>query len=254
MNFTVLTLFPEMFSLLDAGGIIKRSLESALISIETMDIRDFATDRHRTADDRPYGGGAGMVMKPEPLAGAIGKAKKAHPEACVVLLTPQGRLFDQGMARYLAGFPSLILVCGRYEGIDERICQDLVDQDLSIGDYVLTGGELAAMVVIDAVSRMIPGALGNVQSAQEDSFSTGLIKHPQYTRPRSFENSQVPEILLSGNHEAIRQWRRQASIIRTFLKRPDLLLDMALTSEDVGFLKQLQRDIQVLIERHTAAS
>ena len=254
MNFTILTLFPEMFSLLDVGGIVKRSVENELISIEPMDIRDFTADRHRTADDRPFGGGAGMVMKPEPLAGAIEKAREEHPAACVVLLTPQGRLFDHGMARYLAGFSSLILVCGRYEGIDERICQDLVDHDLSIGDYVLTGGELAAMVVIDAVSRLIPGALGNEQSAQEDSFSTGLIKHPQYTRPRTFKKSEVPEVLLSGNHEAIRQWRRQASIIRTFLKRPDLLLDLPLTPEDVGFLKRLRQDIKALIDKHTAAS
>jgi tRNA (guanine37-N1)-methyltransferase len=254
MNFTVLTLFPEMFSVLDVGGIIKRSVDKQLISIKTMDIRDFATDRHGSADDRPFGGGAGMVMKPEPLARAIGEAKKQYPNAQVVLLSPQGRLFDHGMAGYLADLSSLILVCGRYEGIDERICQDLVDQDLSIGDYVLTGGELAAMVVIDAVSRLIPGALGNKESAREDSFSTGLIKYPQYTRPRAFENREVPEVLLSGNHEAIRQWRRQASIIRTFLKRPDLLWSMPLTSEDVAFLKKLQQDIDLLIDRHTAAS
>lgn len=250
----VLTLFPEMFSVLDVGGIIKRSVDKQLISIKTMDIRDFATDRHGSADDRPFGGGAGMVMKPEPLARAIGEAKKQYPDARVVLLSPQGRLFDHGMAGYLADLSSLILVCGRYEGIDERICQDLVDQDLSIGDYVLTGGELAAMVVIDAVSRLIPGALGNKESAREDSFSTGLIKYPQYTRPRAFENREVPEVLLSGNHEAIRQWRRQASIIRTFLKRPDLLWAMPLTSEDVEFLKKLQQDIDLLIDRHTAAS
>jgi tRNA (guanine37-N1)-methyltransferase len=254
MDFTVLTLFPEMFSLLDVGGIVKRSVDSALISIEPVDIRGFTTDRHRTVDDRPYGGGAGMVMKPEPLAGAIRRAKKKHTDACVVLLSPQGRLFDHGMAQHLAGLSNLILICGRYEGVDERICQELVDEELSIGDFVLTGGELAAMVVIDAVSRLLPGALGNEQSAQEDSFSTGLIKHPQYTRPRSFEQSQVPEVLLSGNHEAIRQWRRQASIIRTFLKRPDLLSDLPLTSEDVGFLKKLQRDIEALIDRHSATS
>ena len=254
MNFTVLTLFPEMFSLLDVGGIIKRSLESKLISIDPMDIRDFATDRHRTVDDRPYGGGCGMVMKPEPLAGAIRQAKGKDPEAGVILLTPQGRLFDHQRAQHLAGLSSLILICGRYEGIDERICQDLVDEELSIGDYVLSGGELAAMVVIDAVSRLIPGALGNEESAQEDSFSTGLIKHPQYTRPRDFEQSQVPEVLLSGNHEAIRRWRRQTSIIRTFLKRPDLLSDMPLSLEDVAFLKKLKRDIERLIDRHSAIS
>jgi tRNA (guanine37-N1)-methyltransferase len=254
MNFTVLTLFPEMFSLLDVGGIVKRSVEKGLISIEPVDIRDFTNNNHRTVDDRPYGGGAGMVMKPEPLAGAIRQAKKKHEDAPVVLLTPQGRLFDHKMARQLAGFADLILVCGRYEGIDERVCQELVDDELSIGDFVLTGGELAAMVVIDAVSRLIPGALGNAQSALEDSFSDGLIKHPQYTRPRSFEQSDVPETLLSGNHEEIRQWRRQASIVRTFLKRPDLLADMSLTAEDVGYLKKLQRDIEALIARHTPTS
>ena len=254
MNFTVLTLFPEMFSLLDVGGIIKRSLENKLISIDPIDIRDFATDRHRTVDDRPYGGGCGMVMKPEPLAGAIGKAKEKDPGAGVILLTPQGRLFDHQMAQHLAGLSSLILICGRYEGVDERICLDLVDEELSIGDYVLSGGELAAMVVIDAVSRLIPGALGNEESAQQDSFSMGLIKHPQYTRPRDFERSQVPEVLLSGNHEAIKQWRRQTSIIRTFLKRPDLLSDIPLSLEDVAFLKKLKRDIERLINKHLATS
>ena len=151
----------------------------------------------------------------------------------------------------MAGFAGLILICGRYEGIDERICQDLVDEELSIGDYVLTGGELAAMVVIDTVNRLIPGALGNEESADEDSFSTGLLKHPQYTRPRSFEEAQVPDVLVSGNHEAIRQWRRQASVTRTFLKRPDLLLDQPLTSEDVKYLKRLHQDIEAIIEKHS---
>jgi tRNA (guanine37-N1)-methyltransferase len=252
MKFTVLTLFPEMFSLLQVGGIIGRSVEKNRISIETVDIRSFATDRHRTVDDRPHGGGCGMVMKPEPLAGAIRHAKENHPEACTVLLTPQGRLFDNGVARQLAERSGLILVCGRYEGIDERICQDFVDEELSIGDYVLTGGELAAMVVIDTVTRLLPGTLGNEQSAEEDSFSTGLLEYPQYTRPRSFDGSQVPDVLLSGDHGAIRKWRRQASVIRTFLKRPDLLLDMSLTSEDVAFLKELRQDIQAIIEKHSA--
>jgi len=251
MNFTVLTLFPEMFSALQVGGIVKRSVESHRISIETIDIRDFASDRHRTVDDRPYGGGCGMVMKPEPMAEAIRHARGKYPEAHTVLLTPQGSLLDHGLARELAGFAGLILICGRYEGIDERICQDLVDEELSIGDYVLTGGELAAMVVIDTVSRLIPGALGNEQSADEDSFSTGLLKHPQYTRPRSFEKAQVPDVLVSGNHEAIRQWRRQASVARTFLKRPDLLLDQPLTSEDVKYLKKLHQDIEAVIEKHS---
>ncbi|MDY6952007.1 MAG: tRNA (guanosine(37)-N1)-methyltransferase TrmD, partial [Thermodesulfobacteriota bacterium] len=170
MDFTVLTLFPEMFASLVVGGIIKRSVENKRISIETVDIRDFASDRHRTVDDRPYGGGCGMVMKPEPLAGAIGHAKERHPEAVTLLLTPQGRLFDQGVARDLAaGCRGLILICGRYEGVDERVRENLVDEELSVGDFVLTGGELAAMVVIDAVSRLLPGVLGNETSAEEES-------------------------------------------------------------------------------------
>ncbi len=254
MYFTVLTLFPEMFSALLAGGIIKRSVESHRISIETIDIRDFSTDRHHTVDDRPYGGGCGMVMKPEPLAGAIRHARGKHPGANTILLTPQGRLFDHGVARELAECTELILVCGRYEGVDERISSDLVDEELSIGDYVLTGGELAAMVVIDAVSRLLPGTLGNINSAQEDSFSTGMLKNPQYTRPRVFEGVEVPEVLLSGNHEAIRQWRRQTSLIQTFLKRGDLLLDQPLTSGDIEFLHKLHQDIETIIEKHSTTS
>ncbi len=254
MNFTALTLFPEMFSALLVGGITKRSVESQHISIETIDIRDFAHDRHRTTDDRPYGGGCGMVMKPEPLAAAIRHAKGMHPEAYTFLLTPQGRLFDQGLAEELAGCSGVTLVCGRYEGVDERICQEMIDDELSIGDYVLSGGELAAMVVIDAVCRLLPGALGNEQSAEEDSFSTGLLEYPQYTRPRSFEGVQVPDILLSGNHGAIKQWRRQTSLVRTFLKRPDLLLDQPLAPGDMEYLEKLHQDIETIIEKHSAVS
>jgi tRNA (guanine37-N1)-methyltransferase len=251
MDFTVLTLFPEMFASLLAGGIIKRSVENKRISIETMDIRHFASNRHRTVDDRPYGGGCGMVMKPEPLAGAIRHAKERHSAAFTLLLTPQGRLFDQALARELSGCSGLILICGRYEGVDERIRQEMVDEELSVGDYVLTGGELAAMVVIDAVSRLLPGVLGNEGSAQEESFSTGLLEYPQYTRPSSFEGRQVPETLLSGDHGAIRKWRQEASLIRTFLKRPDLLLDLPLTSEDMKVLEQLQEKLQTIIEKHS---
>ncbi|MCD6138557.1 MAG: tRNA (guanosine(37)-N1)-methyltransferase TrmD [Deltaproteobacteria bacterium] len=253
LTFTVLTLFPEMFSALLLGGIIKRAVESKCIAIETVDIRNFATNRHRTVDDRPYGGGCGMVMKPEPLARAIRHAKQRHPESHTVLLTPQGRLFDQRVARRVAQYTGLVLICGRYEGVDERICL-LVDEELSIGDYVLTGGEIAAMVVIDVVSRLIPGVLGNVRSADEESFSSGLLEYPQYTRPRSFEEAQVPDILLSGNHLAIKQWRRQVSLARTLAKRPDLLFRESLTPEDIEFLKKLHRDIEAIIERHMQAS
>lgn len=254
MNFTVLTIFPEMFSVLLVGGIVKRAIEGEYISVEPINIRDFAKDRHRTVDDRPYGGGAGMVMKPEPAAEAIRQARKKHPESYTLLLTPQGRRFDQQVAQELAGCSGLILVCGRYEGIDERVREHLVDDELSIGDYVLTGGELAAMVVIDAVSRLIPGTLGSEDSAQDDSFSTGLLEHPQYTRPRSFEGADVPDVLLSGNHGAVKEWRRQASLVRTMLNRPDLLMDQPLTRSDMEFMKRLQKDIKTIIGRHSTGS
>jgi tRNA (guanine37-N1)-methyltransferase len=254
MQFTVLTLFPEMFSALLAGGIVKKAIECRNLSVDLINIRDFAKDRHRTVDDRPYGGGCGMVMNPEPIAEAIRRAREKYPEAYTLLLTPQGRLFDQRMAQELAGCAGLILVCGRYEGIDERIREHLVDDELSIGDYVLTGGELAAMVVIDTVARLIPGTLGSEHSAQEDSFSTGLLEYPQYTRPRSFEEANVPEVLLSGDHGAIRQWRRQASLIQTVLKRPDLLMDQALTAGDIEFMQKLQHDIKTIIGKHSTAS
>ncbi len=254
MNFTVLTIFPEMFSALLVGGIVKRAIEGEYISVEPINIRDFAKDRHRTVDDRPYGGGCGMVMKPEPVAEAIRQARKKHPESYTLLLTPQGRRFDQQVAQELAGCSGLILVCGRYEGIDERVREHLVDDELSIGDYVLTGGELAAMVVIDAVSRLIPGTLGSEDSAQEDSFSTGLLEHPQYTRPRSFEGADVPDVLLSGNHGAVKEWRRQASLVRTMLNRPDLLMDQPLTKSDMEFMKRLQEDIKTIIGRHSTGS
>ncbi|MEE9401846.1 MAG: tRNA (guanosine(37)-N1)-methyltransferase TrmD [Desulfobacteria bacterium] len=254
MNFTVLTIFPEMFSALLVGGIVKRAIEGEYISVEPINIRDFAKDRHRTVDDRPYGGGSGMVMKPEPAAEAIRQARKKHPKSYTLLLTPQGRRFDQQVAQELAGCSGLILVCGRYEGIDERVREHLVDDELSIGDYVLTGGELAAMVVIDAVSRLIPGTLGSEDSAQEDSFSTGLLEHPQYTRPRSFEGADVPDVLLSGNHGAVKEWRRQASLVRTMLNRPDLLMDQPLTRSDMEFMKRLQKDIKTIIGRHSTGS
>jgi tRNA (guanine37-N1)-methyltransferase len=268
MNFTVLTIFPEMFSALLVGGIVRRAIEDEYISVEPIDIREFTNDRHRTVDDRPYGGGSGMVMKPEPAAEAIRQARKKHPESYTLLLTPrkkhpesytllltpQGRRFDQQVAQKLAGCKGLILVCGRYEGIDERVREHLVDDEISIGDYVLTGGELAAMVVIDAVSRLIPGTLGSEDSAQEDSFSTGLLEHPQYTRPRSFEGADVPDVLLSGNHGAVKEWRRQASLLRTVLNRPDLLREHRLSKGDMEFMKKLQKDIKTIIGKHSTGS
>ena len=251
MNFTVLTIFPEMFSALLVGGIVKRAIESDHVSVDPIDIRGFATDQHRTVDDRPYGGGCGMVMKPEPVAEAIRYARQKDPEAHTLLLTPQGRPFDQSVAQELARYAGLILVCGRYEGVDERVREHLVDDDLSIGDYVLTGGELAAMVVVDAVTRLVPGTLGGEDSAKEDSFSTGLLEHPQYTRPKSFEGVDVPDVLLSGDHGAVKRWRRQASLVRTMINRPDLLVDQPLSRSDLEFIEKLQKDIKTLIGKYS---
>ena len=251
MTFTVLTIFPEMFSALLAGGIVKRAIEVEFVSVESINIRDFAKDTHRTVDDRPYGGGSGMVMKPEPMAEAIRVARKRHPDAKTLLLTPQGRRFNQAVAQEIAGYPGVVLVCGRYEGVDERVREHLVDDEVSIGDYVLTGGELAAMVIIDAVSRLIPGTLGSEDSAQEDSFSEGLLEYPQYTRPNSFEGADVPGVLLSGNHGAVKEWRRRSSLVRTVLNRPDLLMDHPLTPDDMAYMKKLQQDIETIIDKNS---
>lgn len=247
MNFTVLTIFPEMFKLFRAHGIIKRAIERNKISVSTINIRDFAEGRHQATDDRPYGGGCGMVMKPEPLAGAIRSAQKKSPDFITIHLTPQGRVFNQKVAQQFALYDGLILVCGRYEGIDERICQDFIDDEISIGDYVLTGGELASMVLIDAVTRLIPGVLGGVDSAEKDSFSDDLLEHAQYTRPRTFEDKNVPEVLLSGNHKKIEEWKLETSLIRTFLKRKDLLKNRLLTEQEIEILKKWCLDIEKII-------
>ncbi len=249
MKFAVLTIFPEMVAPFAAHGIVRRAVESGRVSISVIDIREFAAGRHRVTDDRPYGGGCGMVMKPEPLATAVRAARKQMPEALTVHLTPQGRPFDQDLARQLAREKGLVLVCGRYEGVDERICQDFVDVEISIGDYVLTGGELAAMVVMDAVIRLIPGTLGHEDSAEQDSFCDGLLEHGHYTRPSRFEGHGVPEVLLSGNHAEIRRWRQESALIRTFLKRPDLLAQRPLSDAETAILKRWCRDIERLLQR-----
>jgi tRNA (guanine37-N1)-methyltransferase len=201
-------------------------------------------------DDRPFGGGSGMVMKPEPLAAAIRATSQTMNGAKTVLLTPQGRIFDQQMARELASFEGLILVCGRYEGVDERICHDLIDYEISIGDYVLTGGELAAMVLMDAVTRLIPGALGGEDAAEKDSFSDGLLEHAHYTRPRIFEGRAVPEVLLSGHHQEIENWRLESSVMRTLLKRPDLLQNKDLTPQERQILKNWRWAIEKILGSH----
>ncbi len=247
MNFAVLTIFPEMIVSFLGFGIVRRAVERGLITVDALDIRDFAEGRHRVTDDRPYGGGCGMLMKPEPLSSAIHAAKCRMPSARVVLLSPQGRSFDQNMARALSTEAQLILVCGRYEGVDERIILDQIDEEISIGDYVLTGGELAAAAVIDAVTRFIPGALGGEGSAERDSFEEGLLGHAQYTRPPAFRGEDVPEVLLAGNHREIETWRLESSLIRTLLKRPDLLKKKALNDREIGILKKWCRTIEEII-------
>ncbi len=247
MDFVVLTIFPEMINPFLDHGIIRRAVERDIISAKSIDIRAFAKGKHRITDDRPYGGGCGMVMKPEPLAEAVQAAKKEVPSAKTIYLSPQGRAFDRDMARQFARFEGMILICGRYEGVDERICSEFVDFEVSIGDYVLTGGELAAMVVIDAVTRLIPGALGGEASAQNDSFEGGLIEHAHFTRPPVFNKDAVPEVLLSGNHGAIEKWRFETSLIRTFLKRPDLLKDRDLSEREIEILRKWCIDIEKII-------
>lgn len=238
MDFTVLTLFPELLGTFFEHGMISRGIEKNLITGQCSNIRDFSTDRHNTVDDRPYGGGSGMIMQPGPLKAAILSAKERKPNSRVVLMTPQGTRFTQAKAQELAsGKKGLIFVCGRYEGIDERIYSTLVDEEISIGDYVMTGGELASMVIIDAVSRLIPGVLGSPESSKSDSFTDDRLEYAQYTRPEDFEDLKVPGVLLSGNHEKIRAWREKSSLQRTFLKRPDLFEKNRLSKQEKKILK-----------------
>jgi len=219
----VVTLFPEMFAAVTRHGITGKAVSDGLLDVRTFDPREWAHDRHRSVDDKPYGGGPGMVMKVEPVRSAIVAARAALPTARVIYLSPQGRRLDQAGVMELVARQELILLAGRYEGIDERVMARDVDEEWSIGDYVLSGGELAAMVIIDAVCRLLPEALGDPASAQADSFFAGLLDHPHYTRPEVVGDQRVPDVLLSGNHEEIRRWRRQQAIGRTHLRRPDLL-------------------------------
>ncbi len=248
MKFTVLTIFPEMFNSFWDYGIIKKAIAENYIYASAINIRDFAKDKHKTTDDRPFGGGCGMVMKPEPLANAIRTAKEINPGSRTILLSPQGNIFNQKLAIGLAESNGLNLVCGRYEGIDERICCNFIDDEISLGDYVLMGGELGAMVIIEAVTRLIPGVLGSPDSALQDSFSGRLLDYCHYTRPRDFEGSKVPEVLLSGNHKDIDTWRLEASLIRTFLKRPDLIENKPLSNQENEILKKWCRDIENIIQ------
>lgn len=238
IEITTLSLFPQMFDALQ-HGVTARAVSTKQLSLAHWQLRDFANDKHQTVDDRPYGGGPGMVMMAEPLKKAIIAAKAASPEKSkVIYLCPTGQPLKQAKLEQLVQQPGLILLAGRYEGIDQRIVNNMVDEQLSIGDYVLTGGELAAMVVIDALSRLLPGVLGNPDSAVEDSFVSGLLDYPHYTRPETFENQNVPEVLLTGNHPAIKRWRLQQALGTTWLKRPDMLEKYSLTALEKELLTE----------------
>jgi tRNA (guanine37-N1)-methyltransferase len=240
MKFDILTLFPAMFEGPLTESILKRAADKGLIEVMLHNIRDYAFDRHSVTDDSPYGGGAGMVMKVEPLAACIEQVKAGRPKARVILTTPRGRSFNHAVAEELSREEGLIIICGRYEGVDERVRELFVDDEISIGDFVLTGGEMAAMVIVDAVSRFVPAVLGSDESATNDSFSDGLLEYPQYTRPAEFRGLQVPEVLLSGNHLEIARWRRRQSLRRTALTRPDLLEVAQLSASDWKYLEEFR--------------
>lgn len=244
MRFDILTLFPEMFDSPLNQSILKRAREQGLISIAIYNIRDYATDKHRITDDTPYGGGGGMVMKPEPIFHAVEAilGDDLGGSVPVILLSPQGRLLTQKVARELAAHSRILLICGRYEGVDERVREFLVDDEISVGDFVLTGGEIPAMIIVDAVSRLVPGVLGDPTATLKDSHAQGLLEHPQYTRPPIFRGHAIPEALLSGHHAEIAHWRRRQALRRTYERRPDLLQKTELTEEDLDYLESLKRE------------
>lgn len=246
-RYDVITLFPEMFTALTGSGITRRARDRGLYEIAFHNPRDFTTDPHRTVDDRPYGGGPGMVMLAEPLVQSIRQARAAQLAACgqqghVIYLSPQGRRLDQAGVLELAQHPGLILLCGRYEGVDQRLIDREVDTEVSLGDFVLSGGELPAMVLLDAIVRQLPGALNDADSAQEDSFADGLLDCPHYTRPEIYEDVRVPDVLLSGNHAAIRRWRLKQALGRTWLRRPDLLATRTLSKTELNLLEEFRQE------------
>ncbi len=245
MRFHVLTIFPDMFDSPFAEGIVRRGIDKGLIELRAHDIREYTHDRHRSTDDYTFGGGPGMLMKPGPLFEGVEAIKTNHEvsaDAPVILLTPQGKRLNQPVVeQFIEQEDDLILICGRYEGVDERVRQHLVSHEISVGDYVLSGGEIGAMVLIDAVSRLVPGVVGSMESTQDDSFTTGLLQYPQYTRPADFQDMTVPDILLSGNHAEIEKWRRRESLRRTVERRPDLLEDLSLSDDDRAFLDSLEQ-------------
>jgi tRNA (guanine37-N1)-methyltransferase len=245
VQFDVFTLFPEIFPAYLESSILQRARERKLIEVRVHNIRDYAHDRHRTTDDVPYGGGGGMVMKPEPVFEAVESILGPKPAFPIILLDPQGRVFDQAIARDLSAHERIALLCGRYEGVDERIRQKLVTDEISIGDYVLTGGEMPALILIDAVSRLLPGVLGDPDGAINDSHSAGLLEYPHYTRPPEFRGESVPEVLLSGDHLKISKWRHEQAILRTLERRPDLLQKAQLDAEDLNLIHQHGTDLKI---------
>jgi tRNA (guanine37-N1)-methyltransferase len=253
MQFDIITIFPGFFAGIFEHGVVKRAIQAGLLQVAVHDLREFTHDRHRTVDDRPFGGGEGMVLKPEPLAEAVehlglaSRAERAGQGETVILLSAQGRRFSQNVARELAQTRRVVLLCGRYEGVDERVNELVADQELSIGDYVLSGGELGAAVILDATMRLLPGVLGNDASSDNESFESstaegvgGLLDHPQYTRPAEFRGLAVPEVLSGGNHEQIRRWRREQALRKTLRNRPDLLETAELSPEERSFLRALE--------------
>ncbi|MEW6144708.1 MAG: tRNA (guanosine(37)-N1)-methyltransferase TrmD [Thermodesulfobacteriota bacterium] len=241
MKFDILTIFPEFFESPFSLGLFQKARERNIVELNAHDIRDYTEDKHRTVDDAPYGGGGGMLMKPGPIGRAIERIKNADSNSLVIMTTPGGEIFSDETARELSGYDQLVIVCGRYEGIDERVRELYVDREISIGDYVLSGGEHAAAVIVDSVSRFIPGFLGNVQSPESDSFKEWLLEYPQYTRPEDYMGRKVPDVLLSGNHQEIGEWRRKESIKRTYLGRPELLDRARLTLHDISTINDLKK-------------
>jgi tRNA (guanine37-N1)-methyltransferase len=247
MRFNILTLFPGMFDCVFGQSMMKSAIDNGIIQLSLIDIRDFTTDKHHTADDYPFGGGPGMILKPEPVFLAAESVLKDREKGSmpIILLSPQGRRFNQTIAGDLAARSEIILICGHYRGIDERIRLHFANDEISLGDFVVTGGELAAMVIVDAVTRLLPGVLGDFASAEGDTFYNGLLEHGNYTKPREFRGQGVPDVLLSGNHNAIRLWRRRDSLMRTLLRRPDLLETASISEEDRKILEEIRSDLNL---------